>query len=210
MATKRHNALSIKIDADLTGPKRYLTKVERKVIPRAKALAFVVAGNHGLSHSSTKIAAGAKVPKWMIRGVGRKGKGGRLSRTKYIKSIDGIKLYLLSNDINPGGHKGKARKLKVTGKRPRKRKAGRGWTKDTTKVRATGRTWSKVWLRDSKHGPYQLIYQRGEDKIPTRVKIKLGAWAEQSFVNTCTRLVPKAFKKRFLYEYNRRLEGYGS
>jgi hypothetical protein len=186
--------LSIGIKTDYKAALKNLQRIQRFDIPAAKASALARAGDSALTEVSTKIAAGADVPKWMVRGVsagsGTKAGGARVSRTKYIRKIDGIIVYLRHTHINPTGT-------------ARKKNPVVQLKRGGVRVSGARRTYRDGFYRPSNYGG--AIYTRkpgGGLKMET---IPLDPWAEQVLRNTCRRVVPREFKKRFEHEMARRL-----
>jgi len=185
--------IAVKVQFKTKAVKKMLRDVKKKDILAAKRSAFARAGSTAVSQASKKIAAGAKVPLWMVAGTGvmqdsgkRKKKGARLSRTKYVKKMDGILVYFRHKHINPLGTRHKQRKPRVT-------KRG---------VKVGKQLYPDSYVEN--YGYSSAIYAQGRGGGRLQ-KIELGQWAENTFRNTASRVVPKVFVKRFEHELNRRL-----
>lgn len=174
---------------------RVLKDIEKKDVPAAKASAFARAGSTGTSKAAAAVAKWANVPKWMIAGVGAAGggkkKGSRISRTKYIRRVDGIYVTFRSTHLNPVGTVRKSRKPRYT---------RRG-------VRVGKQSYPGSYIKNYKYSA--AIYERGTGDGRLQ-KIQLGPRAEFTVRNTLNRVVPKVFKRRFEYEYNRRAKRRGT
>ena len=181
-------SVAIKADKAL----RNLRLIHTKDIPAAKAAAFNRAGQKVGTEVSTYLYNTLGVQKWQVGGY--KGRGGRIGRTKYIRKMDGIRIYFRHRDINPTGTKHRAANVSE----------GSGG-----RVKASGRTYEKARKRPGKYGQ-GYIYLRGREEGKRVASIDINQAHISNFRRITKSIGPNVFADRFEHEFNRRLRRRGS
>ena len=180
---------------------KMLHDVQTKDLPRASRSAYNWAVARAVVRAGKRVAKKAKVPLWMVTGVGvddgygkKKKKGSRIGRTGYIRSMDGGFVYFRSLHINPGGTQYKRSKLKYTRNGVR---MGAG---------KTSHLFPDSYVQD--YGYWPSVYKRGTggDRLQ-KIEIK---WAPNMVEDVLHRMVRPAFKRRFIHDFNRRLKVRGA
>ncbi|RLC36255.1 hypothetical protein DRH27_05485 [Candidatus Falkowbacteria bacterium] len=174
---------------------KVMRDIYTKDIPRAKASAFNRAGESGSGKAATAVAKDVNVPRWMIAGAGGaaggkgKKKGSRIARSRYNKKIDGIFITFRHTHLNPTGTKHK----KVTLTRPKRGSQG---------VKAGRHFYPESYAETYKYS--NAIYGQGSGSNRLK-KIELGQRSVGIVRGIVKRVVPAVFKKRFEYEFNRKV-----
>ena len=176
---------------------KMLHDVHTKDLPAAKRSAYSWAVSRAVVRAGKRVAKRAKVPLWMVTGVGveqangrKKKKGSRIGRTGYIKSMDGGFVYFRALHINPGGTQYKKTNLKYM-------KKG---------VRAGKHLFPDSYVED--YGFWPSVYKRGTGKGRLQ-KIRMD-WAPDVVESVLHRMVRPAFQRRFNHDFNRKLKRRGA
>lgn len=176
--------------------RKNLSDIMQKDIPGAKRAAYKRAGTQAISTASRQLATRLRVPVWMVRG--QRGKGSRFGLSYFVprgtqKGRESAAVYLRYRHINPTGTKHKAAKVTTT-------KRG---------VRAAGRLFENAYHDEGRWGNgVIMVRESGGRKRIARIEITDGDVAQVR--RTLDMVFPKAFKKRFEHEFNRRVSRRGA
>ena len=185
--------VGVKVSTDLKKAIREVNRVQRLTIPDAKKIAFKEASMKTITAASREIAARARVPYWMVRGVGVTASstksGSRLGRSGYIKKLDGVILFLRHTHINPTGTVARPADVQTL------KKGG-------VRVRGVGAWPNAFYVKNSRNGTIFENVGSGRDDF-RKVQIDLDPWAGEALKAIANFMLFPTFRNRFAHQIER-------